>query len=495
MIPVMLVEDEFLVRVGLKTCIPWEELGYQIVAEADSAEVAARKYAECAPSLIVTDIRLPHKSGIDLMHEIRSRDKAVRFIIISAFDDFTIAQQAIEVGVDGYFIKGNLDTDKLTRLLDELRRDRFAGADRQTSVPRGRRTMPEVYRDWLTLREDERLAALKAARQPLFLALLQAPGASMGEFTEMVGSYLSGLNIRHEILEDQERVWFFLTTEVSRLMAAMEKLVQMSTRYLNSGLRIGVSADYFLREDLETTVLEALLAAGHVAEPGGVEYYCERANSRVKSTLRQFEELLQLGCNQEAAALLTGLRLSLVENYSVQGFLGAVYGLIGILTVRGANPAAFRSILECLDVEEVFAYLQQQTVGLAQERDVAARDNVYVRKAKNYIHSHIAQKLNIQSIAQAIHVSSNYLGRIFFNETGEYLTDYINRSKMEYAKELLVERQHSMMEIAGLVGIPDQRYFSKLFKKYSGVTPTEFANQFSPHGEAQPMDGEGTSHR
>ena len=62
MIPVMLVEDEFLVRVGLKTCIAWEELGYQIVAEADSAEAAMLKYAQHVPQLILTDIRLPHKS-------------------------------------------------------------------------------------------------------------------------------------------------------------------------------------------------------------------------------------------------------------------------------------------------------------------------------------------------------------------------------------------------------------------------------------------------
>ena len=495
MIPVMLVEDEFLVRVGLKTCIPWEELGYQIVAEADSAEVAARKYDECAPALIVTDIRLPHKSGIDLMHELRSRDKAVRFIIISAFDDFSIAQQAIEVGVEGYFVKGNLDTEKLTRLLDDLRRDRFAGADQQAAASKGRRTMSEVYRDWQTLREDERLAALKANRQPLFLALLQAPGANLGEFAGMVGSYLSALNIRHAVLEDRDRVWFFLATEISRLATAMEKLVQMGARYLNAGLRIGVSTDYFLREDLETTVFEALLAAGHRGDQGGVEYYREHVNGTVKSALRQFEELLQLGCSQEAAALLDGLRRALLDHYSVQGFLGAVYGLIGILTVRGANPAVFRNILERLDVEEIFGFLQQQTLRLEQERDAAARDNVYVRKAKNYIHSHITQKLNIQSIAQAIHVSPNYLGRIFLSETGEYLTDYINRSKVEYAKELLVARQHSMMEVAAQVGIPDQRYFSKLFKKYSGVTPTEYANQFSPHGEAPSMDEAGTSHR
>ena len=483
MIPVMLVEDEFLVRVGLKTCIPWEELGYQIVAEADSAETALQKYQENAPQLIITDIRLPHKSGIELMHILRSRDKSVRFIIISAYDDFSIAQQAIEVGVDGYFVKGNLDTDKLSRLLSELRTERFGDQGKLSAKPaKAKETMQKIYKNWPTLRKDQRLATLREGNQSLYLVLFQAPGTQIGEFTEMVSSYLNSQNIPHYFLEETARAWTFLAVDQQHLTIAMNKVLLMSARYLNNGIRIGVSSDYFLREDLENTIFEALLAANHPSDTGTVlEYYAERAAWPTKGTLKQFEELLRLGCFQDAAAMLDTMFQSLLERYSVKNFLGTMYGLIGILTVCGANPAEFRNILEKLELGSIFSQLKEQTLRLEEKGEVLAQDNAYVKKAKDYILCHLKQRLKVNTIAQAVHVSPNYLGRIFLNETGEYLTDYINRSKIEYAKEVLSERQHNVMEVAALVGIPDQRYFSKLFKKYCGVTPSEYANQATVH--------------
>ena len=480
MIPVMLVEDEFLVRVGLKTCIAWEELGYQIVAEADSAEAAMLKYAQHVPQLILTDIRLPHKSGLDLMHEIRSRDKSTRFIIISAYDDFTIAQQAIEVGVEGYFIKVNLDTQKLSQLLIQLRQEQFGGSLTRTDMPKTVLDMQTIYLNWPTLRTDARVALLRETGQPLYLLLFQAPGVSIARFTEMVDSYLSGQNLRCHYVEEPSRVWFFIAADAQHLSAAVEKLLQMSSRYLSSGVYIGVSTNYFPREDLESTIYEALLAANHpTAATACVEYYKPRSDGPVRRALKQYEELLQLGKYQLAAVLLRELLVQLLADYSVKGFLGTVYGLIGVLTVYGVNPAIFRNLLAQMDPRAIFALFETQTLEL--ERVGTGRDNGYIKKAKEYIHSHLSQQLKVNTIAQAVHVSPNYLGKIFQAETGEYLTDYINRSKIDHAKELLAARERSVTQIAELVGIPDQRYFSKLFKKYCGVTPTEYANQFSNH--------------
>ena len=87
MIPVMIVEDEFLVRAGLKTSIQWEQEGFEIVAEAQNGEEALKLFEACRPAVIVTDIRLPGIDGIGMMKELRKRKAKVSFIVVSAYDD------------------------------------------------------------------------------------------------------------------------------------------------------------------------------------------------------------------------------------------------------------------------------------------------------------------------------------------------------------------------------------------------------------------------
>ena len=117
MIPVMIVEDEFLVRAGLKTSIRWEQEGFEIVAEAQNGEEALKLFEACRPAVIVTDIRLPGIDGIGMMKELRKRKAKVSFIVVSAYDDFQYAKEAIGIGVANYFLKGDLNTEEFLETL------------------------------------------------------------------------------------------------------------------------------------------------------------------------------------------------------------------------------------------------------------------------------------------------------------------------------------------------------------------------------------------
>lgn len=101
--------------------------------------------------------------------------------------------------------------------------------------------------------------------------------------------------------------------------------------------------------------------------------------------------------------------------------------------------------------------------------------NIYVQKAIIYIHNNLDKPLKIGIIAKELYVSPNYLGKIFYDETGERLTEFINKSKIEQAKILLLNPKYTILDVATMVGIPDQRYFSKLFKRINGLTPSEFS--------------------
>ena len=119
MIPVMIVEDEFLVRAGLRTCIDWEKEGFEIVAEAGDGQEALALYEKYHPAIVITDIRLPKMDGIHMMKALAGRK--VSFIVISAYDDFQYAKESISIGVANYFLKGDMDREELLETLRSLK--------------------------------------------------------------------------------------------------------------------------------------------------------------------------------------------------------------------------------------------------------------------------------------------------------------------------------------------------------------------------------------
>lgn len=117
----MIVEDEFLVRVGLKSLIDWNACGFYIAADASNGQEGLALYEKYHPYLIITDIRMSPVSGLEMMDEIRKLDSEVKFIIISAYNDFAYAQQAIRYGVELYLCKSTFKNDDLTAILPKIK--------------------------------------------------------------------------------------------------------------------------------------------------------------------------------------------------------------------------------------------------------------------------------------------------------------------------------------------------------------------------------------
>jgi two-component system response regulator YesN len=97
-----------------------------------------------------------------------------------------------------------------------------------------------------------------------------------------------------------------------------------------------------------------------------------------------------------------------------------------------------------------------------------------LRKAIEYIHEHYNEQVSLNEVADSIYVSTFYISRMFKKELGKSFVDYLNDVKIEKAKELLKDIKYKTYEVADLVGISDPHYFSKLFKKHSGMTPSEY---------------------
>ena len=334
MIPVMLIEDEFLVRIGLKTCIDWAASGYEVVAEAEDGESALEFYKLKRPQLILTDIRLPHKSGMEVMREIREQDKAVRFIIISAFDDFKIAQEAISLGVEGYFVKGDLDTDELVAMLERIKEKYFKYTFSAKSNLPHIESLQNIYRQGESV-QVEHFLNFPITSKELYLCLFQIEDTDADRFSEMLHMFLEQQGAGHQSWITGKSIWYFVSPNENRISELFDKIKIMIQRYLHAKVRIGISNNYYEKKDIKSTIYEAILAADYLRDKSGIcmEYYIEKDTSgtRSKASVKKIDELLHRGQYELCRKEVQHLREVLRKHYSVQRFFKSVYKLVGII--------------------------------------------------------------------------------------------------------------------------------------------------------------------
>lgn len=482
MIPVMLIEDEFLVRIGIKTCIPWERVGYEVVAEADSGEEAVELYERHLPKLVITDIRLPHKSGIEVMKEIREKDRAVKFIIVSAYDDFEIAREAIGIGVEGYFVKGSLNPEELTTLLSKLRETLDDNSTFLTEEKKSRESLSCIYRKIQF--SDTRLYEAEWAerqREEVHFWILKLDNTNLEAFAQMISDFLERKKISCKMGVEERYVWVLSASGTEQLCELQNEMQGMFRRYVHCKVAVGISRAFSENNGLEEIIYEAVMAVHVCKVLGGIPYVVYEETDDQKPeynrNLQKIEELLRLNKIEPALQKLEEI-YGLFGNYCpVKSYKRFLYKLAGILNdydTGNYKSGYYEELLQILDVEGAFHSLRQRMEMIGLNNAAKAEGNDYAAKAVEYIYDHYQERISTTKIAEYIHVSSNYLGKIFYSATGEHLTDFINRVRIEKAKVLLAESKMSIGEIADLVGIGDQRYFAKLFKKCCGATPKEY---------------------
>lgn len=180
-IRILLVDDEMIVREGLKSCIDWEGNGFEIIGEAEHGEKALEYLRDCPAEIVVTDIKMPVMNGLELIRRSREENISTRFLILSGYDDFQYAQQAIRYGADDYILKP-IKEEELLNALVCIRNRHFQ--QRET----GLRLQPEKYSG--TVRQIISYVNMNLNLQELSLKQLA------DEVLFMSGNYLSKLFLK-----------------------------------------------------------------------------------------------------------------------------------------------------------------------------------------------------------------------------------------------------------------------------------------------------------
>lgn len=516
MIKVLIVEDEYLVRIGLKSIIQWESEGFTLIGDASNGLQAFDLYEKYKPDIIITDIQLPKMNGLEFISKVRETDNQTKFVIISCHSDFTYAKKAIEYGVSHYFEKSDMGPNQLLQVLIQLKHkikqnetihDKL---DEQSII-----TQDESIRSLLKNKGDNavtvQLENLNISLEHKTLVCLYF-NQIKSEFDTISKEVF--LTIAKEMMiEDYQgfvveinpnvytavisynRNKFDGTTGsiqyISRIKNALHKICETTFRVIFSDTFKDIEeipSIYYKLEKFKNYLI--------FLDPWtsiGANIFKDMIDENYLTTVN-FENLYNLtlfGENEKVVKQINEIFLNFkVNHYSLINLYGHCNQMIATLNkVMRYYYEFFSSVYDQVYIEydvirtmESLDEIQQWfttkyndiAIGCSRYRFYDGT-NELVYSSISYMINHHKEPLTLEDVASENGISRVYLSQLLKKETNKNFVDIFNHIRIESAKLLMADSKLKVYEIGNLVGFTNQSsYFIKVFKNITGLTPTEY---------------------
>jgi len=514
---VIIVDDEPIIRKGLRETIEWDSLGLEVAGEAANGVEALRLVRSIRPEILITDIRMPEMDGLALIQEVRQLDFDVKITILSGYSDYDYLKAAIKLGVDNYLLKP-IDNDELISNLknavSEIEKEAIVDQrNRQGSELLRTNTLrrlvtgnisPEELRekaDFLDIpfTAEACLCAVIAVspqastplREPLdrngIEALAKAiPGASTIAFNDSENNLVL-LMALDSVLNDRKGI-----------QAALEGIVAKA-RQSQSTLTVGVGQPVNRLEEAHLSYERACkcLEYGMFMQGSGVIWFDgvpevpSPGRTLDKFDFGKLEELIRRGDPAATQAYLDeALSMVIKENpltpnqahnllmhiaVRMTDCFHEIYG--GMNTYREPTEFDFGGLFRLRHFSDMRQWLHALCERLFSENAaVLGRSSSLVGLAVAYIAKHYREGVTLKQVAADCRINTSYLGQIFRKEMGCAFTDYVNGLRIREAQRLLTNPTLKVYEVAEQVGFTDYHYFLKIFKKVTGATPRDMRN-------------------
>ncbi len=538
MLKVTIIDDEALVRVGLKSMLNWKELGFEILDEATNGQNGLDLIIKNSPDIVITDIKMPVMDGLEMMQSVFKTGCKPKFIILSSYDEFQLVKQAMKLGAEDYLIKLDLEPEILADTLSVVREKILTEKGNSGEAERFEKNLRENI---LMLREGffkrminrpiqnqqeikQQLDYLGIDLNPLHLAcalirmnnLAGLDKYNTEEFGLLENSFL---NTIHEIVNDVFKGYTFTwnqgefivilsaDTNVAakiyreKAMNIGERLIQVLKQYFNISVSVGISNPHQGYHQLAQAYFECCQAVQHCLYLGlqPVLFYAEvpeiiGEQERVDITeLREIlPKAIELHDLEAIQSVFKGMSLVLNEQrisraqaldvcFQMAYLIGGVpdFKDAALKEIIGYQNSLYENILTLNTLPEIIHWLDRIEQGLYQQlsKNEEQKNSRLIAKAKKYIMEHFPAEISLNEVAGALSLSPGYFSTIFKQYTGICFTDYVTEIKIDKAKKLLRETDSKIYEISDLLGFQNAYYFSKVFKKVTGMTPSEFSGK------------------
>lgn len=525
----IIADDEPSIRNGLREAIPWEENQLSVVGLAGDGRQALKLITGHHPDLAIIDIRMPELTGLDVIREAREAGEDTDFIILSGYNDFFYAKEAIRYGAKAYLLKP-LDKDEL---LDEIRRVLRERILQQTGTdfpesPAAAAVNTSFFKQLIDSKvlDSGRIGQvltsshinLSDTTAYVLVLLYEQPDTVSPDKPAPLPAALSLLerhftDVRHIFWQNDEQklVGIFNVSHTTSFQTAMECLEIMNLAGLPAPI-IGVGDTVAGLFECSYSYNRALNALSYRLYDDHSRIFTSQLICTVppKLTLSDIDYLplvqfivkkdldgIRRYCNEFIDSLLY---VKMPPPNYVFSFCYALFNLItqefssfsqeAIKESANANDLyQFQKLTQIRQwlidsfcwlseyTDAVYGYSRTEHTVSLNPQTLNDNEDSIIRSAKEYIHEQISNHIKIEDIARQVHLSPSYFAIYFKNKTNINLRDYLLAEKMEYAKRRLSEPNVAIGDVAYDVGYGDYRSFSRAFKNVCGMTPSDYQSR------------------
>lgn len=531
---VFLVEDEYIVREGIKNNIDWEKNGYDFCGEASDGELAFPMISEKRPDIVITDIRMPFMDGIELSRMIKEEYPEIKIIILSGHGEFEYAKAAIQIGVEEYLLKP-INGDELLQVVNRVaQKIKEENESRETlQEGEGDENFEYAKRQLLSSLIDDNASLSDAMEQGkkihlnlmaqcynIMMLKLQRKNKEQGFSQRILELYKTMEDTLKE--QDGQSIMFDRAPEgkVILFMGSGEEEIRRNMDVFAGQFREILpeyeDVTYFGSVGVPVMRLrelgESYEAASHgfsyrfLTEPNQIvdnhtvfdqtrnekKFSCSIGSVDIQNLDKQkIESFLKGGEMYEIHFFVeeymkntgdAGKNSMIFRQYIVMDmFFAASHFLTQITDGREQlgepfeSPEQMQKIVS--DLEATVVYIKELFTKVMQVRDAQTTEHNsdVVENAKKYIsENYHDEELTLNTVAHEVNVSPNHLSAMFSQKTGQTFVKYLTDVRMHRAKELLKCTSKRSNEICEEVGYRDPHYFSHLFKKNVGCSPIQY---------------------
>ncbi len=527
MLKVFLVEDETVIREGLRDKIPWEQYGYQFIGEATDGEIALPLIRKTRPDVLITDIKMPFMDGLSLSRIVSAEFPKMKIIIISGYDDFEYARQAIEVGVGQYLLKPitkQIMRKTLLDLKEKIEQDmkkndyqvqfqnemheyeQFSRRHFFEKLLEGELSVKNIYDEAAKLSIE-----ITASCYNLMFFYLQEKSNDLSR-ENMEKFSRKQDEIHHYFLRNPQYILFSFHVNCYGVLIKSEKsqMTELVEQCINKVKQICMNEEEYM---------EWYVAMGDPVERLSMlpecyqtvnHYFAYRfivpnlhilnrntlSNYLISHEVKDIEKVDSSKMNQDIIRdFLTRGNSSEVHDF-VESYLQSInealksrmfrdyvilnirFAMISYLESIGASEFSFVNNqdmnMKPSDVYDYFVNMLESAIHI-RDKEIDYQSGKILRKALEYIDKNYDKEtLSLNSVASQVEVSANYFSAIFSQGMQKTFIEYVTGKRMEKAKKLLRDTNHSSNQIAVMVGYKDPHYFSFVFKKTQGLSPREY---------------------
>ncbi|WP_028549834.1 response regulator [Paenibacillus sp. UNC451MF] len=528
----VIIDDDQIILRGLTGSIPWEQHGLEVVATAMDGEEGLEAVEKHRPHIVITDIRMPFMDGLELTESIKAKYPDTKIILMTSYDEFEFARKALKLKVYDFVLKP-VENDKLLevalRAAEEWEQEQSLAKKVMEGVPflkqrfyenllRGKYKQEEIEEELrfleLTLDGSVYTVILLIADdyfetgsknrfgQELLKYCIQNVALEVMASESEAEAGVNGLVI--EYMEDEIAMIYCSEEDEQaaerRTFHIAELIRQHVNKYLKTTITVGIGSIASELSGIAAAYREAKAATEfrHLTGTNQVLTYrdtlIKSEESVVQSAAEGWEASLalktKLGLEQEAMQVIDEIESELVVKQPMTLERLRLLGIEIVFIIANAfqdwsePPYAkeaveqmFQELHQQRTAKEMFerirAFLSEITVTVNDRR--SRQQQQMVDQAVVFIQQHYMQEgLSLQDVADHVHLSTNYLSMIFKKEAGINFSDFLMETRMNNAIRLLRSAELKTYEVAQQVGYSNPQYFSVIFKKFTGKTPSEF---------------------